>query len=53
MRTIFSLIFKFGACWGMFRMEDPVWSMIGIFLFIGIVLGEGVDALEKGVKIKQ
>ena len=53
MRTIFSFIFKFGACWGMFRMEDPVWSYVGILLFIGIVLGEGVDALVKGVKIKQ
>jgi len=47
MVRIFSYIFKFGACYALWRYtEDPIIQMAGIFLFVGISLAE-VDRLRK------
>ena len=50
MVRILALIFKFGGCYGLWLvgsdMGDPVLQMAGIFLFVGISLGE-VDRLRK------
>ena len=51
MVRIFAFIFKFGACYALWRYsEDPIIQLAGIFLFVGISLAE-VDRLRKDTKI--
>lgn len=37
---IIGLAFKFGASYGLFRQEDPVLSMVGIFLGLAFICDE-------------
>jgi hypothetical protein len=51
MVRIFSYIFKIGACYGFYIMDDQLFKAIGVILAIGFIL-ELVDDIKKGIIIK-